>query len=427
MSRSIHRCLLGTIALLVAALVVSAAAGPARSTSGSTTFSGRATVLQGSVAGVTIPCLASVNNLTLVPQPPTDNCRGVGDTGAVALGGGHLEASLLCYPASNDPACVVSVPDLTSGTVRAQALHASVVAHGNSSDADVSVANFGANAAGQTVTASFLTARARATCQNGSVSVSADSQIADLVISGVNNGQPIVVDGTPNQTITLPSLTGGSVIINEQSPISDANGDQGISVNALHVMIPATIVAGVTVPATDLIVGHAEADIACAALPQCPGQHQFVTSGGFINDATGAKLHFTVAGRDTTTGADPWGHVLYKPAGLHVKNPYALVFYRQFNTLYGDLPNHQELQAVQSKLGTLYANRASFQGAAILYWTANGQAASATNSIVGEVLVIDMGEPGNQPKGFDYFEIAYVANAAGGFLQGGNIQMHGKC
>jgi len=49
---------------------------------------------------------------------------------------------------------------------------------------------------------------------------------------------------------------------------------------------------------------------------------------------------------------------------------------------------------------------------------------------VGEVLVIDGGEPG---VGSDFFEIAglgssgTLASIGGGFLAGGNIQMHGKC
>ena len=47
-------------------------------------------------------------------------------------------------------------------------------------------------------------------------------------------------------------------------------------------------------------------------------------------------------------------------------------------------------------------------------------------SDIGEVLVIDMGEPGVDN---DYFEIASLGSTTGalGRLAGGNIQMHGKC
>ena len=45
--------------------------------------------------------------------------------------------------------------------------------------------------------------------------------------------------------------------------------------------------------------------------------------------------------------------------------------------------------------------------------------------MLGQVLVIDMGEPGRS----DFFEIQTTDGSASayGTLAGGNIQMHGKC
>ena len=122
-----------------------------------------------------------------------------------------------------------------------------------------------------------------------------------------------------------------------------------------------------------------------------------------------------------------WGHVLWKPTGLHVKNPFSLVFDRTFNALETDLGTQPEFTAAHAMLSTLQANASSFQGAAILYWTNDGQ---SSGTVVGEVLAIDMGEPG---KGKDFFEIVGgdaingLVSLGGGFLDGGNIQMHGKC
>jgi hypothetical protein len=404
------------VALVAAAALLAGAGTPAASaTANATTFSGRATVLQGSIAGIAIPCLASVNNATLLPQPPSAQCQGVGDTGDVAATGGNLETSLLCYPASNDPKCVLSVPDLTQGAARAKLLHATVVAHGNRSSAEASVISFGVNAAGQTVTADVLRAEASASCNNGSVSVKANAVVANLVISGVNNGQPITVKGDVNETINLPG--GGQVILNGQTPVNGANGDKGVTVNALEIKIPETTVLGVTVPATDVIVGQATADIACAPLlPECPGKHQFVTGGGWI----GPDQHFTVAGRDTSDGVTPpWGHVMWKPTGLHVKNPFGKII-RSLVDLDNVLSAHPELTFKRDPV-----TDASFQGGALLYWTADG---SATGQIVGEALALDDGEPGRS----DFFEIVglnagKLVSIGAGFLQGGNIQMHGKC
>jgi len=136
--------------------------------------------------------------------------------------GGHLETSLLCYPASNDPACVLSPPDLTAGAVRAGVLHAAVVAHGKTSSADVSVADFGVNADGQTVRAKVLAANARATCNDGAVSVTAGAQVLDLFANGVK----VPVTGGVGQTVMLPG--GGLVILNQQTPSTRPDGDRGI-------------------------------------------------------------------------------------------------------------------------------------------------------------------------------------------------------
>src|SRR5438067_13843386 len=74
-----------------------------------TTFSGQATVVNGTVAGIPI---------TLV------------DTGPVPATGGAFEATLVCYP-NKDPNCTLGLPDLTNGMVQAQVLHAATVAQGN--------------------------------------------------------------------------------------------------------------------------------------------------------------------------------------------------------------------------------------------------------------------------------------------------------
>jgi hypothetical protein len=73
----------------------------------------------------------------------------------------------------------------------------------------------------------------------------------------------------------------------------------------------------------------------------------------------------------------------------------------------------------------MLTNEGAFEGAALLWWTADG---TPSGQIAGEALAIDMGEPGRS----DFFELvgsgsgALVSSGAG-FLAGGNIQMHGKC
>ena len=115
-----------------------------------------------------------------------------------------------------------------------------------------------------------------------------------------------------------------------------------------------------------------------------------------------------------------WGHVIFKPGDLHVKNPYAVV-YNNFNTLASAAG---DFSVFQSKLSQFDPTK--FQGGAILTWP-NGTSTQTGAPSPGEALAIDMGEPGRS----DFFEIASLnpgaVSLAGGFLQGGNIQMHGKC
>ncbi len=192
----------------------------------STTFSGDATVLRATVLGVPIV---------------------LGEAGPVPEGGGAEEFSLLSVSR-----------DQTGGLLSAEAVHATVVAQGNSSSAEASVASANLTVAGNTVQADLLRSQAQATCDGtGQASVSGSSEVAGLVI----NGQAITVSGQPNQRVDVPGLL--SVVINEQSRSADGNrGD--ITVNALHV----TAFDPVTrEPLADVVISSSHADITCAGCP----------------------------------------------------------------------------------------------------------------------------------------------------------------
>src|SRR5437899_1168974 len=162
-----------------------------------TTFSGDATVLRATVLG-------------LAPIV-------VGEAGPVSESGGAEESSLLSVSS-----------DQTGGLLSAEVAHASVVAQGNSSSAEASVASVSLAVARNSIQADLLRSRAEATCDGaGQASASGSSELAGLVI----NGQAITVSGQPNQTVDLPGLR---VVINEQSGSASGNRSD-ITVNALHV------------------------------------------------------------------------------------------------------------------------------------------------------------------------------------------------
>lgn len=168
----------------------------------------QATVPGATVLGITLPGTTTV----------------LAGTGALPPGStGALEASSVAG----------TVPSLVSG----DSLHATVIGLPDQASSEASLGSLGLSVAGNTISADFIMARARAVSGAGG---SGSSDIDGLSINGVR----VPVTGAPNQTIPI---VGGAVILNEQQI-----GAGGAVVNALHV-----IVAGVA----DVVVASATAAI----------------------------------------------------------------------------------------------------------------------------------------------------------------------
>src|SRR5207247_5807949 len=171
-----HRPITSGIALLFLVALIAGSSGGHAAAASTTTFSGQATAVRGSIAAV--PLLNTL--LPCTPQSPKDFC--IVDTGPLtatqAVQGGANEASLVCYPSGTN--CFIQSPlgDPTNGPVAARVLHAEVVAAGNKSRAEASVADLALNIGGVGVSADFLTANASAKCTNGTASVSGSAEVA---------------------------------------------------------------------------------------------------------------------------------------------------------------------------------------------------------------------------------------------------------
>ena len=317
----------------------------------STRFSGDATVVRATVLGL---------------DPIV-----IGEAGPVSESGGADESSL------------VSVSkDETGGLLSAEVVHATVVAQGNTSSAEASVANVNLTLAGNTIQADLLRSQAQATCDGaGQASASGSSELAGLVI----NGQAIIVSGQPNQPVNLPGLR---ILINEQS--SSASGNQSnITVNALHVTAFDPM-SGQTL--ADVIISSSHADIRCAAACS-PPVGDFVTGGGWITGQSGDRANFGVAGGIKNGGF--WGHLTYidhGSGGVKVKGTSVTSY------------------DVTGPTSRRISGTAEVDGVSGIGYTVD---------------VTDAGEPGRD----DIFSIT-LKNANGysasGKLGGGNIQLHAK-
>ena len=235
-----------------------------------TTFSGRAVVVDATVAGMNFQ---------------------ISDTGQLPSSGGAIERSLL---------------EVDQLGVTARVAHAATIGQGDRSRSEASVFDTTITSAGHTVTASFLSSRAAAICGAIGATASGSSELANLVI----DGQEITVTGEPNQTVTLGPVT---VIINEQTPDPQGGSNAaGITVNALHVIVLNPL-DGSTL--ANIIVASSHADITCANT-RCTGG-DFITGGGYIT--TPGRNTFGVAGGLKSRGF--WGHLTYidHATGMKVK------------------------------------------------------------------------------------------------------------
>jgi hypothetical protein len=312
-----------------------------------TTFSGEATVVRVAAAGLT----------------PIE----VGKAGPVSPEGGVEESALLSVDKSQ-----------TGGVLAAEVAHASVVAQGNSSSAEAFVANPSLTALGNEIRADVLRSQAEASCDGaGGASASGSSEIAGLTV----NGQPIVVSGNPNQTVSFGGVT---IIINEQTRSASGNSAD-ITVNALHVTAVDPLTGSTLL---DVVISSAHADISCGACN--PPVGDFVTGGGWITETpSGDRANFGVAGGIKQGGA--WGHLTYIDHGGPKVKGTGVTGYE-----------------VTGPLSRRITGTAEVDGVGGFTYTVD---------------VTDNGEPGRE----DTFTIE-LSNGyrASGTLTGGNIQLHAK-
>ena len=186
----------------------------------------------------------------------TDVTTIVSDTGFLPSSGGKI----------NVTTTGVTLPGLlTSGTVTSNTYGGSagaVVTDVNSSASDSTVQNLAINADPLlAITAVAVESDTRCTCSLGVPTCTGDSTLTNLQIAVV--GFPLInvpIHTAPNFAVVLP-LGLGSIIINEQTPVSPTSTG-AITVNALHLHLNVLSLAG-----SNTIIASSHSDIACAVTP----------------------------------------------------------------------------------------------------------------------------------------------------------------
>jgi hypothetical protein len=285
------------------------------------------------------------------------------DTGELPESGGSLDAS----------ANSTSVAGLVSG----DACHATCVGQGHYSRSEASIGSLTLTVGCNTISAAFCMARANATCDDdGNADASGCSEVSALSV----NGNDIQISGAVNQQNV--SFQGLTITINEQVKVVDGNCAE-ITVKALHVVA----VNALCVTVADISVCTAHADICCGETQA--EVKDWVTGGGFITGTpSGAHGNFGVAGG--IKNGSFWGHLNYidHGTGMHVRHV----------TITGyDATGPTERRIT----GTC---------------TIDGQGGYTFSCFVA-----DNGEPGTNDTFNLFLSSGY---SAGGYLQGGNIQLH---
>jgi hypothetical protein len=283
------------------------------------------------------------------------------DSGLAPANGGALEASMI----------TANVP----GLLTAEVLHASVVAQGNCSRSEASIADVVFSVPGVLdLKAGLVMARACAECNRGTPSARGESEIASLTI----NDTAIATSSQPNQKVTLRNA---DVLINEQL----ITGTEEITVNALRIIVEDPIKPGHR--QLEVVIASAHADIHCGRFE--PESGDFVTGGGWITGTpSGARGTFSVAGGLKDKGH--WGHLSYidHGSGMQVEGT-GVTSYKIINATTRHITGTCE---INHQTGFTY-----------------------------RAIVADDGEPGCN----DVFSIM-ISNgySAGDNLAGGNIQLH---
>jgi len=291
------------------------------------------------------------------------------DTGELPESGGSLEASVL-------DASVV-------GLVSAKVCHAAVVAQGHDCRSEASMESLTLSVGAYTINCGFMMTRAHAMCaEDGTASASGFQEIVALSV----NGAGIASNGQPNQENV--AFLGLRIILNEQI-VSEVDNCASITVNGLHIILKDILLGTVL---ADVVVCSSTASICCGGGENGDGHAEvkdFLTGGGFITGTpSGAKGNFGVAGG--IKNGSLWGHLNYidHGTGMHVKHL--------------TITSYEATGANERKItGTCKINN--------------------VEGFTFSVFAADNGEPGSN----DTFNI-FLSNgySAGGYLGGGNIQLH---
>lgn len=217
------------------------------------------------------------------------------DTGPLPATGGFITRSL-------------ESGNLFGGALTTGLLDATTQAGGDQSRSQAIVANLNLNVGGNIITSDLVPASSQCTCpENGGPPV---CEGGVLIANGLRiNGVVIPIAGV-NQMVNLPG--GGSVVINEHIR-TGAGNTASLTVNGVHVIIPAV---------ADVIISSAHSDIVCgtASAPVSVSGRVLTSTGRGVYNAIVTLTNSSGEVRSTIT--NPFGY--YRFVGVAAGQTYTV-------------------------------------------------------------------------------------------------------
>ncbi len=232
-------------------------------------------------AGLVLACAMTLVALPLTAHAATSTYNGsatgviasllgasatrIADTGPLSSSGGSITTSSS------------TGVNLGAGQVTADVLPSSTNGSAGTTNSSAQTSNASVTLLGVTLSSTTLNSSATATCGANGATASGASTVVGLIINGVS----VTATGAANQVVTAP---GATIVINEQLKSVTGNGNQTITVNALHVIL----LNG----SADVVFSQSIAGITCSASTPPPYTYNGSATGviATLLGITGTRL-----------------------------------------------------------------------------------------------------------------------------------------
>lgn len=144
-----------------------------------------------------------------------------------------------------------------------------------------------------TLDATTVRSTATVTGPCGGALIATGTTLLEGATAGSSLGAGLGVSASPGPNTVLLDTSGVRVVLNEQSQGGNGTASRSLTVNAIHITLNNVTLAGIGVVSGDIIIAHAEAELACAT-PAASADLSMVKSDSPDPVVQGQNLTYTL-------------------------------------------------------------------------------------------------------------------------------------